>query len=243
MGILKGEAPLPFGPWWELYRRLTAGGDDFPVVPAALAMGHILQGGQVWPEAEARLRTLEDAAAALAPSGPADHETAARAIAALLAQRGFSGNTARYEDPPNSFLDRVLERRCGLPIALSVLVVHLARHAGVPLRGVGFPGHFVVGLGFDTERPLVLDPFRGGRPLLDDELDALLARATGRLPAPGQWRRYAHPATGRDILMRMLRNLVIHLDHAGQPEHAAAARRLLQLTMPGEALADRPARD
>lgn len=219
--------PLPFGPWWEVYRRLVSGDDDFPVVPAALAMSHILQGGQTWPQAEPQLARLEQAARRC--SGPSPR-AAAEAIVRLLTEEGFRGDDEHYEDPVNSFLDRVLERRRGLPIALSVLAVHLARHAGVPLHGIGFPGHFVVGLELDEPTPLVLDPFVGGRVLDGETLEALLARATGGQSIPGGWRRFLRPASSRDIATRMLRNLVIHLHHAGRPEHAGTARRLLQLT-------------
>lgn len=229
--------PLPFGPWWEVFRRLvTDHGDDVPVVPAAMALAEILQGGDTWPGAEACLRGLEDAARrAVEPAGD-DAAAGARAIAALLQREGFAGDEDTYEDPRNSFLDRVLERRRGLPIALSVLTVHLARHAGVPLHGIGFPGHFVVGLpggelGVGEGEPVVLDPFRGGRALDGRALDELLARATGRRPDPAQqrWREHLRPASGRDVVTRMLRNLMMHLQHAGRPEHAAAAQRLLRL--------------
>lgn len=237
------DAPLPFGPWWEVYRRLVGGDDDFPVVPAALAMSHILQGGDTWPDAEPRLRELEQAARERSPAGPTDDPTddstgdptgdstgAARAIVGLLVEEGIGGDPRHYEDPANSYLDRVLERGRGLPIALSVLVVHLARHVGVPLRGIGFPGHFMVGLHLDRPNPLVLDPFGEGRALDGNDLDLLLTRATGHAHPPQAWRRWLRPASGREILMRMLRNLVIHLHHAAQPEHATTAERLLELT-------------
>src|ERR687885_532557 len=70
----------------------------------------------------------------------------ARACAGLLGGRhGFAGDREEYDHPDNSMLDRVLERRRGLPILLSVVYVAVAERAGVPLGGVGLPGHFVVG--------------------------------------------------------------------------------------------------
>lgn len=219
------EAPLPYGPWWQAYRRLVDGPDDPPLVPVALAFSHILQGGDTWPEAEARLQALEDLAVERVRGMTARH--GAVEIVELLADEGFEGDEDTYEDPPNSFLDRVLERSRGLPISLSVVAIHLARHAGVPLQGVGFPGHFVVGLDLDAAQPLVLDPFSGGRVLGSTELSAMLLRALGR---PGDWRRFLAPASSRDIVTRMLRNLMMHLRHAKRPEHAAAAQQLLRLT-------------
>ncbi|MEX1361933.1 MAG: transglutaminase-like domain-containing protein, partial [Nannocystaceae bacterium] len=134
--------PLPYGPWWTAYQRLVVGDDELPLVPVALAFSHIVQGGEPWPQAEPRLRELEQEATGRARGRPPS--PAARAIVSLLAERGFQGDGDHYEDPANSLLDRVIERGRGLPISLSVLAIHLARHAGVPLQGVGFPGHFLV---------------------------------------------------------------------------------------------------
>jgi hypothetical protein len=61
------------------------------------------------------------------------------------AVHGFVGDREHYADPHNSMLDLVLRRRRGLPIALSVVYVEVARRAGIPLAGVGLGGHFVVG--------------------------------------------------------------------------------------------------
>ncbi len=227
--------PLPFGPWWEAFRRLTEG-EDVPIVPAALALSEILQGGRTWAGADARLRALEHAAERTSASARDDPSAGAQGILQLLAREGFVGDDTSYEDPANSFLDRVLERGRGLPITLSVLAVHLGRHAGVPLHGIGFPGHFLVGLRLADPEPIVLDPFRG-RPLDGAALDDLLARATSRRPAPEQqqWRQHLRPASGREVIVRMLRNLMMHLQTAGQLERAAAAQRLLRLAAtPGD---------
>jgi regulator of sirC expression with transglutaminase-like and TPR domain len=238
--------PLPFGPWWEVFRRLTeAEDDDIAVVPTALALSEILQGGRTWPGTEACLRRLEDAAQRAVAQQGQDQAAAARTVVMLLARDGFVGDETSYEDPRNSFLDRVLERRRGLPITLSVLAVHLGRHAGVPLTGVGFPGHFLVGMRLREPEPVVLDPFHGGRRLEGADLEQLLVRATGRRAAAEQerWREYLRPASGRDVIVRMLRNLVMHLHSAKQPGHAAAAQRLLQLAASPEGRSGKRAKD
>jgi regulator of sirC expression with transglutaminase-like and TPR domain len=74
---------------------------------------------------------------------------------------GDRGDPARHDDPENSMLDLVLERRRGLPIALSVLYVATARRAGITLGGVGLPGHYVV-RDLATVPPVLIDPFAGG---------------------------------------------------------------------------------
>lgn len=231
------DEPLPFGPWWEVFRRLVAiDGDDVPVIPAAMAFSEILQGGHTWPKADAGLRRLEDAAGREVEAARGDPLAGARAIATVLEREGFVGDQDTYEDPRNSFLDRVLERRRGLPITLSVLMVHLGRHAGVPLHGIGFPGHFLVGLPVPDADPVVLDPFRGGQVLEGRVLEELLTRTLGRgrEHRKTHWREHLSPASGRDVVVRMLRNLMMHLRHARQPNHAAAAQRLLRLAAESE---------
>ena len=78
----------------------------------------------------------------------------------LFENEGFRGNIDHYDEPENSFLDSVLERRLGIPISLSVLMIEIGRRLGVDVRGVGMPGHFLV---LDGARGDVwCDPFHGG---------------------------------------------------------------------------------
>jgi regulator of sirC expression with transglutaminase-like and TPR domain len=140
-----------------------------------------------------------------------DPESRARACAEVLGgEHGFAGDREHYDDPDNSMLDLVLARRRGLPILLSVVYVEVARRAGIPLAGVGLPGHFVVGH-FGAEPPVLLDPFGGGGEIeaggADDQLRA--------------WN--AH-----EIAMRMLNNLVVAYQRRGDISAAirAASMRL-----------------
>ena len=108
------------------------------------------------------LDRLDELAAELTEARANSPEEQAEACRRLLGeQEGFTGNRDDYGHPDNSMLDLVLARRTGLPILLSVVYVEVARRAGIPLQGVGLPGHYVVGH-FRTEPPLLLDPFAGG---------------------------------------------------------------------------------
>lgn len=143
---------------------------------------------------------------------PDTPEEQVRACAELLGGReGFTGDRKRYDDPENSMLDAVLERRRGLPILLSVVYVEVARRARIPLGGVGLPGHFVVGHFGPAPQPLLLDPFAGGRPV-GGEVEAALVRPWG----------------AQEIALRMLNNLVGSYQRRGNVGHAitAAAMRL-----------------
>jgi transglutaminase superfamily protein len=116
----------------------------------------------------------------------------ARAVAELLGGRhGFEGDRDEYDDPANSMLDLVLERRRGLPILLSTVYAEVARRAGVAIHGVGMPGHYVVAH-FGARPPLLLDPFARGVLIEGDVADPGLVR----------------PWTPHETALRMLNNLV-----------------------------------
>jgi regulator of sirC expression with transglutaminase-like and TPR domain len=120
----------------------------------------------------------------------------------LYRETGFRGPTAaEFHDPRNSLLDVVLWRQVGLPISLAIVELEVAGRLGVPLRGVGLPGHFIVG----TPGGVLMDPAAGGVRLRPDDCQALIRRAVGDgvLFHSGMLR----PASKRDILTRVLRNL------------------------------------
>jgi regulator of sirC expression with transglutaminase-like and TPR domain len=130
----------------------------------------------------------------------------------LFDELGFSGNAEHYYDPRNSYLNEVLDRRTGIPITLSVLYMEIGRRIGLALEGVSFPGHFLVRLRLRGAM-LVLDPFTGGDTLSEADLRERLQRvipegAAGGVPvAELPLDPFLEPATKRQILARLLRNL------------------------------------
>jgi len=110
------------------------------------------------------------------------------------------GNTADYSDPRNSYLHQVVQRGLGIPITLSVCAIELGRRIGLPIVGIGLPGHFMIECG-----GFFADPFRGGSPLHLDELERTWRRNTG-MTAPFD-RRFLVPVSNRAIVLRMLNNL------------------------------------
>jgi regulator of sirC expression with transglutaminase-like and TPR domain len=131
-----------------------------------------------------------------------------RSIAALnyvlFRKHGFRGNREQYFDARNSFLNDVIERRVGIPITLSVLYMEVGRHLGLPLWGVGFPGHFLVKYR-DDDQEIIIDPFDSGEIKTHDNLEHLLAGLYGRRVALTP--DLLAPATKRQTLRRMLNNL------------------------------------
>ncbi len=127
----------------------------------------------------------------------------------FFGQLGFAGNREHYEDPRNSFLNDVIERRTGIPITLAVVFIEVARRAGLVMEGVNFPGHFLMRCPpDDSERsdsePLIVDPFHGGAVLSDADCARLLRTHVGvDVLDPSMLQR----AGKRAILLRMLLNL------------------------------------
>lgn len=138
-------------------------------------------------------------------SEPSSNREKCRVINRVLFHEwGFRGNVEQYTDPMNSFIDKVLARRKGIPISLSVLYLMIAERLGLPLEPVGLPGHFVVGC-YADESPFFIDPFDQGLFRDAEEVFALL-RSNHILPKPSD----LAPTTVREVLCRSCRNLANH---------------------------------
>lgn len=188
-----------------LVRLLSVHGRDLPLDQAAALLAAEEQSGS---EPEATLAGLDSVARNLhVPDGASVYERVARLSHALFEVRRFAGDTDEYDAPRNSFLDRVLERRRGLPILLCVVFMEVGRRVGVDIDGISFPGHFVVApRGADPR--FYVDPFGGGRVLRDADLRDHLARTAGTAEVgPEAWRRFTNRVDSASILQRMNNNL------------------------------------
>lgn len=166
---------------------------------------------------------------------PSDFSITHRLIALnnyLFKELGFTGNSAEYYDPRNSFLNDVVARRTGIPITLAILYLELGSQIGLKLAGVSFPGHFLVKARVSGGE-LVLDPFAGGRSVSEDELRERLkpfAGVAGAKSLPIE--EFLAAATPRQVLARLLRNLkAIHLE-AAELERALAVMNRLVILLP-----------
>ena len=124
----------------------------------------------------------------------------------LFDDLGLRGNYENYYDPRNSFLNEVLDRGLGIPITLSVIYIEVGRLVGLPIAGVGMPGHFIVQYTAQPE-PFWIDPFDRGTILIREACAQRLYQLFGdQLP----WRDiYLAPIGDHDILRRMLNNLKV----------------------------------
>lgn len=133
----------------------------------------------------------------------------------IVERHGYAGNADDYYEPDNSYLNRVLERKLGIPISLCILWIEVGRRLNWPVSGVSFPGRFLVRFD-DPDRFVLADPFSDGRPLsLDDCQQLLDEQFEGKMKfAPA----LLDPVDSRTILVRALNNLrsiyLVHHDWA-----------------------------
>ncbi len=165
---------------------------EYPRLDAGPYLDHLDALGR-----EARMRVDEASVGAAEDVPPrVDPDRYARVMALneyLFGELHFAGNDTHYEDPRNSCLNQVLDRRTGIPITLALMYMEVARRAGVEVEGVNFPGHFLLRCraprGMTNADDLIIDAFHGGALLSEEDLV----------------RRYGEPGEeGRDIPARLL---------------------------------------
>jgi regulator of sirC expression with transglutaminase-like and TPR domain len=201
----------------DRFTELVARPDGFPLDEACLLVAaHALPGLEV----EVQLERLDALAAGF--SGDDLAELARH----LCGELGFAGDRERYHDPRNSLLPEVLDRRLGIPISLAIVAIEVGRRSGVPVDGIGMPGHFLVR---DRRGGPFVDLFGGGR-----ELDREGCRAVfSQLYPRAAWSdAFLAPVGPHAIVVRVLTNLANAFRRAG--DRAALAWSLaLRLALPG----------
>lgn len=217
----------------ELRARLTAIGqlddDAVPAAEAALLLAALARPGR---PVDPYRRHLDALAGALMERAGAARTPDARAdlLREVLNGRfGYEGDADTYEDLDNADLMRVIDRRRGLPVALGILYLHVARAAGWGLTGLNFPGHFLVRLEYQGDR-LILDPFAGGATVdpvgLRERLKAVAGPAAELEPV-----HYAE-ASAREVVLRLQNNLKMRHLSSGRAETALAVLDGMLLVAP-----------
>jgi regulator of sirC expression with transglutaminase-like and TPR domain len=186
----------------------------------------------------ARLDAMgREASTRLAARGLDPHTATSEALVTelnvyLFQEQGFVGNREQYDDPRNSFLNQVLERRTGIPITLALIYLEVARRIGLRVVGVNFPGHFLVRCpSRHGDRDLIIDPFHGGALLSETDCRRLLQRHLGEEAAFDP--ALLAPATKPQILTRMLLNLKrLYVRMRSFPQARDATELLLAVDSP-----------
>ena len=134
---------------------------------------------------------------------------APEALAEVIAQSfAYRGDSETYDDVQNADLVKVIERRKGLPVALAILYLHVARDQGWDAEGLAFPGHFLIRVAIDGARHVV-DPFNGGMVRDATDLRALLRKVLGpnAQPTPAHY----DPVGDQHVLLRLENNIRLRL--------------------------------
>jgi regulator of sirC expression with transglutaminase-like and TPR domain len=198
-------------------------GEELPLDRACLLAAAVFDSG-VEPDRYTRKLEALAARAAMAAGGSQDpYLLIDGVVRTLFGEGGFRANHGAYHEPGNSLLSSVLDRRIGIPISLSIVVMETARRVGLTLQGVGLPGHFVVRFPDPTSR-LFIDPFQGGAVLGVAECVALVDKLyRGRIT----WRdSFLDPVPNRTIVKRVLLNLKNSLSQSKNYVAALAAIEL-----------------
>lgn len=152
-------------------------------------------------------------------------EAALRAInTVLFSELGFRGNERDYYNPANSYLNEVMDRRLGIPISLSLIYMFVARRLGLPVVGIGMPGHFLCRLQTPTDE-FYIDAFHGGQLLSRIDCKKRLVNLAVEFDD-----RHLAPISPRRILQRLIANLhLIHKEKRRRVEAERLERHLVAL--------------
>ncbi|WP_206953791.1 SirB1 family protein [Trinickia acidisoli] len=191
----------------DYFATLVADDDSLPLTETAISLAQ-----DAYPDLdlEGVLAELDELALRLRRRLPAGADLAER-IGALnrffFRELGFAGNLNDYYDPDNSHLNIVVKRRRGIPISLAVLYLELGEQIGVPVKGVSFPGHFLLRVTL-PEGDVMLDPTTGqslSEARMVDMLEPYISHTEQSVG--NALRLLLQPAAPREIVARMLRNL------------------------------------
>lgn len=218
----------------EYFANLVAEDAGFALLEAAIT---VAQDEHPQLDVQAVLADIDALAARLLRRLPADASLLQRLRALnryFFVELGFGGNLNDYYDPRNSYLPDVLQTRRGIPLTLALLYIELATQAGLHAQGVSFPGHFLVKLRLPRGE-VIIDPFNGqslSRTELDDMLQPLRAGRGRADDDEVPLGLYLQPASPRDVVARLLRNLREIHRSADDLERLVAVLRRLVILLP-----------
>lgn len=208
--------------------------EDIELDSAALALSSLDHEGQSLEPYLEKLRQISDAVEAACKQRVATDLASGEGQGALLAevigeQLGFVGDRDSYDAPLNADMIRVLDRRRGLPVSLSIVYVAAARRMGWRADALNTPSHVLVSIG-PKDAPALIDPFNGGRLVRPEQLLALLEQMSG----VGGWPSEAHvtPMSNRMTLVRLLLNQASRAEQAGDTLRAKALYERMTVMAP-----------
>lgn len=192
----------------------------------ALAVLDRVDCGGAAPDTRPCLDALDAMVAAVAAAEAAGVAPEFALAAGIAGRLGYRGDSETYDDLDNADLIRVIERRRGLPVALGILYIHVARARGHGAAGLNVPGHFLIGIEV-AGRHWALDPFGGGEPLDPAGVRGLLRRIN---PAARDLPAALAPVPDRAVLLRLQNNIKLRRLQAGDlPGGLAVLERMRRM--------------
>jgi regulator of sirC expression with transglutaminase-like and TPR domain len=202
--------------------------DEIELDHAALALSEMDHEGLDLAPYYALLGEIGDRLAAVG-GATTTPEAQAEALRQVFAgDFGFAGDAESYDAPLNADLIRVLDRRRGLPVSLSLLYVAAARRMGWTAHPLNTPGHVLVRIGAGPA--CLIDPFNGGALVSSERLAALLYAGLGPGSVPGP--EQIAPLSNRGVLLRLLRNQASRAEQGADPLRARAVYERMTLVSP-----------
>lgn len=193
--------------------------DDLLLDAAALELAALDHPGVDLKPYAMRLSAITERLAELGGDARANAERARLLARVICTENGFAGDADTYDDPANADMVRVIDRRRGLPVSLSILYVAAARRLGWAADALNVPGHVIVRVGDDAGGVLI-DPFRGGRVTTPEQLRMLVLAAVGAGNASSAGA--AMPMSNREVLSRLLLNQATRAEHGNDAARALA---------------------
>jgi regulator of sirC expression with transglutaminase-like and TPR domain len=222
LGILKRIAPRQLA---DAFRKLSQSLDDIDLEKGVLLL---MQFGHPSAEPEQIRQQLDRLAEGLAPKIKSE-EPATQILGQLtdylFRQRGFHGNQDNYIDPDNSYFDTVLKNKTGLPITLSVLCILIGQRLQIPIVGIGLPYHFIAQYNSSSD-PILFDPFHRGRIMTPEKCSEMVQGFGIQFEE-----HFLLPVTHREILTRMIQNLINIYQKLGEEEKVNSLKEYSQIVM------------
>jgi regulator of sirC expression with transglutaminase-like and TPR domain len=191
----------------DYFAALVQQDDSIPLFEAALAIAQDADPALDLVEPQAEIDVLAAKLMRRLPSDSSHLQKLRMLNHYFYRELSFGGNVNDYYDPDNSYLHRVIHTRRGIPISLAVVYMELAQQIGLNVKGISFPGHFLMKLSVQTG-DIILDPFNGAslsREELEERLEPYVEQQTYAADLPLS--EHLQAAQPREILVRMLRNL------------------------------------
>lgn len=177
-------------------------------------------------DAQSYYQKLDQFALMVAPEiryNPDERHRMQHLLSFVFERLNFHGDTQNYHAPENCLMDQVIDRRKGLPISLSLVVIFIARRLDLPFFGINMPIHFMLSFAGEKEE-LLIDPFDKGAVVSYDQCYFFLKK-NNVTPHPGHFQI----ASNIDIVIRYIRNLMHSYDQQNQPEKIEDLRKLLTI--------------